>query len=103
MSSYLVEQLYHINPPGRHVSQDPWWNQNLLPSINLGRVKWLWNSLENISYWPKPMLVICVYYDGQYTILGHKTVWIMRSLDIYVVDTIPLNTYSQMKLFQLTM
>ncbi|KAK4738603.1 hypothetical protein R3W88_002300 [Solanum pinnatisectum] len=27
--------------------------------------EWLWNFLEDISYWPKPMAPICIHCDSQ--------------------------------------
>ncbi|PHU02991.1 hypothetical protein BC332_28242 [Capsicum chinense] len=28
-------------------------------------VEWLWNFLEDISYWPKPMAPVCIHCDNQ--------------------------------------
>ncbi|XP_070044974.1 uncharacterized protein [Nicotiana tomentosiformis] len=27
--------------------------------------EWLWNFLEDIPFWPKPMALICIHYDSQ--------------------------------------
>ncbi|PHT32356.1 hypothetical protein CQW23_28693 [Capsicum baccatum] len=27
--------------------------------------EWLWNFLEDIPYWPKPVAPVCIHYDSQ--------------------------------------
>jgi hypothetical protein len=61
--------------------------------------KWLQNFLEDISYWPKPMLSICFNCNNQSAI---------RKTQSYVYNTHThthtlLNTCFQIELFLLTM
>lgn len=44
------------------------------------------------------MLAIYVLYDSHSSTKKHKVTYIIKNLDIYVVDTILLNTYFQIKL-----
>jgi hypothetical protein len=69
MSSHLVDQLYHENPPKNYVSLDSWWNQEFLTLDKaLKKAKWIWNFVKDILYWPKLVLTICVHCDSHTTI-----------------------------------
>ena len=58
--------------------------------------EWLCHFLEDILEWPKLMPPICIHYDSQSAIgKAHKAICIMVSLDIFVIDIIPLDNYSQ--------
>ena len=57
----------------------------------------MYNGKEDIPIWPKPVPTICIHCDSQFAIGRCITV----SLDIYVVDIIPLGNCSQMGLFLL--
>ena len=56
--------------------------------------EWLCHFLEDIPRWPKAVPPICIYCD----MVEHKTICTMVSLDTFVVDTIPLDNYSQLGL-----
>ena len=58
-------------------------------------VEWLRHFLEDVPSWSKYVPAICIHCDRQ-LVIGRVTC-IMISLDIYVVDTIPLDNYSQME------
>jgi hypothetical protein len=45
--------------------------------------------------------IICVYYDSQSTIENEQSN-MYNGKDIYIIEIIPLNTFSQMELFPLT-
>ena len=53
--------------------------------------EWLRYFLEDILRWPRPVIVNMLLVE-------HKAVCTMVSLDIFVVDTIPLYNYSQLEL-----
>ena len=63
--------------------------------------EWLHQFLEDIPIWTKPMPTICIHCDSQLQLVGHRMTRITVSLDIYVVDIIPLDNCSQMGLFLL--
>ena len=57
--------------------------------------EWLHHFLKDIPRWPKPMPPICMHFDSQSTIdIAQNSMYMMVSLDIFVVDTTPLNNYS---------
>jgi len=66
-------------------------------------VKWIQNFLEDIPSWPKPVPTIMSIVIVSQQLEWHKLVCIMVSPDIYVINIIPLNTYSKMESFPLTM
>ena len=55
--------------------------------------------LEGILRWPKPMTSIFIHCDSQSAIGKHKIVYTMVSLDIFIIDTRPLDNYSQLELY----
>ena len=70
-----------------------------------GEVEWLYYFLEHISRWPKPVPLICIHCGSQSIIgiTGNKTICIMVSLDIFVVNIIPSDNYSRLGLSLETM
>ena len=63
--------------------------------------EWLRQFLKDIPIWPKPVPAICIHCDRHLQLVGHRLTCIMVSLDIYVVDIIPLGNCSQNGLFLL--
>ena len=69
-------------------------------------VEWLCQFLEDVQKWPKPVPTICIHCDSQSAIgiaQNNIYIYIMVNLDIYIKDIIPLDNYSQLWLFLLTM
>jgi len=64
---------------------------------------WLWQFLKDIPLWPKPGPPYAFIAIIKQRYLGHKILYITVSLDIFVVDIIPLSSYSLMKLSLLTL
>ena len=60
--------------------------------------EWLRHFLEDIPRWPKPVPPICIHCDSQSAIGKAQNSMYMVSLDISVIDTIPLNNNSQLGL-----
>ena len=60
--------------------------------------EWLHHFLEDNPRWPNPVLPNAYIVTVNLLFVEHKTVCTMVSLDIFVVDTIPLDNYSQLKL-----
>ena len=65
--------------------------------------EWLRQFLKDIPLWPKPVLTICIHYDNQAAYIGHKILYITVSLNIFIVDIIPLSSCSQMESSLLTL
>ena len=59
--------------------------------------EWLRQFLEDIPLWPKPMPAICIHCDNQASISREKNLYITVSVDIFVVEIIPLSSCSQME------
>ena len=59
--------------------------------------------LEDIPLWPKPVPAICIYCDNLVAISRHKILYITISLNKSIVDIAPLDSFSQMGLFLLTL
>ena len=57
--------------------------------------------LEDIPIWPKPVPTIVYIVIANLQLVGRRMTCITVSLDIYVVDIIPLGNCSQMGLFLL--
>ena len=70
-----------------------------------GEVEWLYYFLEHISRWPKHVPLICIHCGSQSSIgiTENKTICIMVSPDIFVVDIIPSDNYSRLGLSLETM
>ena len=60
--------------------------------------EWLRHFLEDIPRWPKPVPPICIHCDSQSAIGRAQNSMYNVSLDISVIDTIPLNNNSQLGL-----
>ena len=62
------------------------------------KAEWLHHFMEDTPRWPKSVPLICIHYDSQSAIgRAHSSMYNV-SLDIFVVDTIPLDNYSQLGL-----
>jgi len=57
--------------------------------------EWLRHFVEDIPRWPKSCQQCAYTVIANQQLEGHVVTCIMVSLDIYVVDTIPLDNYSQ--------
>ena len=60
--------------------------------------EWLRHFLEDIPRWPLSVPLICIHCDSQSVIGRVQNSMYNVTLDIFIVDIIPLQNYSQLEL-----